>query len=351
MAGMKNPNKVSVSYFVVQFLFCTWAMIANASMDEMPPSRWREDFWRVSLIGDYYNTNANFGSSNSSSYNKISSGNSFYIYEFRPRIRYNPSKTFSTYFGAGGANISSQTGTNLRTNSNFTDVYAGSDISWNGKVWRMITELEGSFNLQPTDVATKEALLSDGAHYLKIDQYLFRPFKFANPYAHFGLKYRTQGLSQLYLYGFGFEKPFAQQFLVGVGIEGEGSFVSDSQTPSYRETVTNNVNGGSHYFNAYNPAYTQIKAWVGWMPETAWQVKFGYGQEFQGANTSYGQLFYLSLSFNFDPRAERDSFEYYKDTKSEVLKQSAKKIEKFKDDAKPIDPGLFQEEERFEPFE
>ena len=320
-------------------------------VSEIPPWKWRAHYWRLSMMTDYFSTNANLDSAGSTTFNKLPSGNKLQAVELRPHIRYNTSERSSFYCGAGLANLSTTTGVFQRNNSSATDAYVGYDYALISQNLRLVTELEASYSLAPLDNSTVDALVSDGANFLRGQFFLFRPFHFANPFAQVGLKYRDQGLSQQLLFGLGVEKPFGQSFLVGAELSGEQPLLSDTKTEGYRNLVSDRVMGGSRYYDAFNPSFLEAQGWVGFKPDPLWQIKVGVSQTLQGLRSAYGQTYFFSLSINLDPRADPEGFTHYRESRASAQKRGQKDLIQFEPQPEDVDQKIFQDEERFEPLD
>jgi hypothetical protein len=331
-------------------LFCFSKAFA-ARVAEVPPWKWRADYWRISLMSDYFNSNSNLDSTGTNTFNRLPVDNKIQVFEFRPHIRYNFTDRSSFYFGGGLANVTSNTGIFQRNNSNLTDGFIGFDYVLIGQKIRLLTELEASYSVTPLDNNAIDTILSDGANFFRGQFFLFRPFSFANPYAHVGLKYRDQGLAQLLLYGGGIEKPFGQSFLIGAGVEGEQPLISDTKSEAYRNLLTDRVSGGSRYFDAYNPSFLEGRGWVGFKPDPLWQIKVGASQTLSGTRSAYGQTFFFSLSINLDPRADPEGFTHFRESRSSAQKRGQKDVIQFEPQPENVNPQLFQDEERFEPLD
>ncbi len=331
------------------FIFVKQA--SAAPINEVPPGQWRADFWRFSFLTDYFTTNANLSSSGIKTFNSLPAGNKLQVYELRPKLRYNLTNRASFYVGGGVVDVSATTASIGRTNSNVTETFAGMDYILAGQYSRLVGEIEGSYSTSRYSITDTNALLSDGADFVRAQLYFFRPTSFGNPFFHFGVQYRDQGYSQLGLYGVGYEKPIGQSFLIGLGAEGEFSFISDQNTQLYRTNLTDATMGGSHYFGAYNPSFTEGRLWAGYKPEPGWQMKLGYAQTFLGTNAAYGQSVFLTFSINFDPRADAEGFARFRQSKSSARKKGQKDINDFEPEPQNINPDLFKDEQRFEPLE
>ena len=346
---IKKNLFVHLTVALAIFHFATYAKAS--AIGEVPPGHWRADYWRFSMMSDYFTSTSNLSSSGTKTFNSLPNGNKVQVYEARPKLRYNTSDKSSFYLGGGIVDVSSVTGSVLRNNSGASEAFAGLDYILSGQYSRLVGELEASYAVTPYNVSNQNALLSDGADFVRAQVYFFRPYSFGNPFLHLGLQYRDQGYSQLILYGGGFEKPLGRSFLIGGGLEGEVSFISDSNNQIYRTALTDQVMGGSHYYAAYNPSYAEARLWTGYKPEDGWQFKLGLAQTFLGTNAAYGETVFLSFSINFDPRADAEGFARFRQSKSSARKKGQKDLNDFEPDPDNLNPEYFKDEQRFEPLQ
>lgn len=294
-------------------------------------------------------TDSNYDSSRGS-FEKLPNGNSFEVLEFGLRARYNANRRLSFYGGADVVNATSKDATLVRSNSALANVQAGADfLLLQTRSIRLIAEGEGLFSTDPIDIDTTNALTNDGVHHLRASLFAFVPFRWFNTYAHGGLKYRDEGLASLFVWGAGVEKPFRRQFLLGVGVEGFETVIGDELAQTSRSVVTERVNAGSQTFYTHDPALIEARAWAGWSPMNAWQFRLGYGQSLNGVRSAVGKTVFLNLSFNFDPKPDRESFQYHRVQRNAIRKKSRKAIEDFRVDPEKTDPALFDPDDGFEP--
>ena len=343
-------KRTSLFLLLVSGILTSGEFVFANSIGEVPPGHWRADFWRFSVHSEYFTSDANFSSSGTKTFNKLEPGNKIQVYEIRPKLRYNISERSSYFFGGGIVGVNSNTGAILRNNSGVSEAFAGFDYILSGKFSRLVGEVEASYAPTPFSGSNGDALMSDGADFIRAQVFFFRPYSFGNPYLHIGVQYRDQGFSQLMLYGGGFEKPLGKSFLAGAGLEGELSFISDSNNSIYRTALTDQTMGGSHYFASYNPSFVDARFWGGYKPESGWQIKLGYAQSFLGTNAGYGQSVFLNFSINFDPRADDEGFAKFQQTKSSARRKGQKDLKEFEPDPERTTDELFKDEQRFEPL-
>ena len=340
----------------LRFYLLTLAMILlpqlHANALNNPPWRWNPNVWRISLAGNYVHTNQNYDTE-AGNFVELPQGNYLETYEFLPRARYNFSRSFSVYSGLNGADVTTQTGGRIRKKSAVNEVVLGTDILVYRGWAHLIASFEGGYPIFKIDTQTSDPLTSDGVWYAQGQLFLYRPWGFLNSYAQLGFRGRGEGLAQLLLYEFGLELPFSRNFLVGTGVGGASTIIKDELSSTERSTVTSRVNGGSHYYYAHDPEWIEWQAWVGFSPVKAWQVKGGYAQTFNGRNGAQYPKIFLSLSFDFDPKPDRGSFDQYEtkgsNPKRRKKPRSPKKRDSFEPDIDQIDEELFEDEN--EPFQ
>lgn len=124
----KNLSRRFISIFSITLLILSALQTVHAApINEVPPGHWRADFWRFSVLGDYFTTHANFAPSGSQTYNSIPSGNKLQVYELRPKLRYNLTDRASVYVGGGFVDANSTTGAIVRNNSSASEAFVGAD--------------------------------------------------------------------------------------------------------------------------------------------------------------------------------------------------------------------------------
>jgi hypothetical protein len=315
---------------------------------DTPPWHWREDDWQISLNSDYVTTTANYSDSGGA-YQGLLNGGSFTAYEFRPKFRYNWTHALSMYFGVDGASAIERSSISNSSNSHLNDLYLGFDaILWRRGVV-VLAEGEAAATTNPISTTSNTVLTSDEVNFMRGDLYIYRPFHLANPFAHGGFEYRDGGLSSLYFYGLGIERPFASQYLVGIGVEGEGTAIADRGQVINRTEINDHNDASSHLFYAYNPVDVDFRAWLGWSPVAEWQIKIGYAQSFNGTRAAVTQTGFLKLQYDFDRHPDRGSFATYHD-QANMLKARDNRTHAEKRGIPYInDKQLYQDEDGFIP--
>ena len=304
--------------------------IAYASLTEPPPWRWDKGLWRLSLQTSYFFTEANYETRGI--VDRLPGDNSYRLAALGARARYHLLQKVSVYFGGGFAQALSQDPTLEREKTAFTDAVFGAD--WllareaNG-VADLVAELEGSFAIDQIDVDTTDALTNDGVNFLKALLFAHKSFPWFNIQGHVGGKFRAEGLASLLLWGVGAEKPLGKRYLLGAGVEGYETLGGDEVSEADRKTLTDRVNAGSFAFYSFDPALIEARAWAGWNPINAGQLRVGYGRTFNGVRSAAGQTVFLQLSYDFNPQPDRDSFDYYRSRRALRRKTNQEALKDF----------------------
>lgn len=324
------------------------AACQQAVATDLPPWRWKARAWRIDTQLSYFTTHANFDDAGGT-FERLPRDNAYSVTELRLRTRYNLLSRLSFYLGADAARATSRDANLDRENSALTDLTAGADVVLLQKWIRLIAELEGSYPLDPIDSGTTDVLTNDGVAFARASLLAYKPFRWVNSFVHSGVKYRTEGLATLLLWGVGLEKPFAQRYLIGLGLEGYRTLLSDSLRKAERTQVTNRVDGGSGTFYAYDPAVLETRVWFGWNPLDAWQLRVGYGNTLNGVRAAHGQTVFAQISFSLDPRPDRGAFQYYQNRSETIRHKTRKAIKSFDVQPEKTDPELFDNDDGFEP--
>lgn len=314
---------------------------------ETPPFRWTPGFVRFTSLGSYYNSSANLTDGRGEFQNLPNSG-SFNQASGRLRGRYHLSESVSMY--VGGSYAFTETKNSIygtRQNSTFTDASAGLNVLLLDSSWRLVGELEGSFATDQATYERQDAMGSDGVHYGKASVYLFKSLGgWANLLASTGVKYRAEGLATQALWSVAFEKPFLKRFLIGFGLDGYESIISDTLYPRDRNQLTDRANAGSRRHYGFNDALTEAGVWIGFAPVPALQMRLGYERGLTGQRAAIGNAFFLALSFSFEPRPEPESFstEAYARQRTREEMRSRSDAKSFRVKEEQTDDSLFYED-------
>jgi len=319
-----------------------------AANQEFPPWRLKPKIWKLSTQTSYFTTDANYAQQRGT-YADLSGDNSLTLLEQRTRARYNFNRRVSVFGGFDFTKVDTRSADFDRSNTNVSGVRLGLNYDLGQKWVRWIAEVEGFFSTDPIDVDTQEALTNDGVASVRAEMFAFRPFRWAYVFAHAGLLYRDEGLATLGLWGIGFEKPFSDRYLVGAGLDGYETVIGDELRLSDRQQIIERVNGGSFRFYSYDPALIEARAWVGWNPSDPWQLRFGGGHTLNGVRSAAGLNLFLSLAYSFDPKPDRESFQYFRSVRPEIRRKNRRALEDFKVDEEPPERDLFDQNEGFEP--
>ncbi|MCM2281740.1 MAG: hypothetical protein NDI61_07825 [Bdellovibrionaceae bacterium] len=343
------PSFPSLSPFHLALtLLITIAATSARAAVELPPWKWKPGYWRVTTQAVHFSSDANYDSARGA-FVRLPPGHSFSLTSFGLRARYNLNPRWSFFSGGEITQATAKDSSLERDNSALSNVYVGANAIVMQGWLRLIGELEALYSTDPIDIDTTDALTNDGVHHVRGSLFAFKPFRLFTVYAHGGLKYRDEGLATLALWGAGLEKPLFQRFLLGVGLEGYETVVNDELPAANRTSVTNRANAGSQTFFAHDPALLEARAWAGWSPVNAWQIRAGYGQSLDGVRSAAGQTLFVNVSYNFDPKPSRESFQAYRAQRAAIRKKSRQALEDFKVDSEKSDPDLFDPDDGFEP--
>ena len=340
---MTTDKLPSQSIFrTVALSILAFACQVQARPVDMPPWVLKEGYFRITETANYFSTKANYEAARLA-YQSLSGNQSLTGVESLTKVRYNFTDDISSYLGAGFNQVTVRSIGQEKTKTNFTDVLVGTDF-YLTKTWmQLIAEMELSYAVDAIDKNTTNPLIHDGVHYGRFSIFGYKYTRYVNPYFHAGVKIPDEGMAKVFLYGFALENPFARKFLIGVGLEGEETLISDEIAETNRRTVTARVNAGSYKYYTYNPALLEAKAWFGFSPNPSWQMRIGLGSSIQGVRRAAGENIFFMLSYNFEPRPSREGFNYWvQDERSR--QQSNRALKGFKVDPEKADQDLFADD-------
>ncbi len=344
----KVPRFVLMSFGWLCLLGLAHSARATATATELPPWRWQKGAFRLSTQTSYFTTHANYDDTRGS-FERLPNKADLQLIDVMIRARYNFFSRFSLYSGGTFSQLTTQNIQVEVINAAPTEVHLGADLLLWQKWIRLVTEVEASYSLDPIDINTIDPLTNDGVAYVRGLLFAYKPYSWFNTFAHAGIKYRDEGLATLFTWGAGIEKPFARRFLLGGGVEGYETMIGDDLTENDRARVTDRVNNSSTTFYAYDPAIIEARAWFGWNPIDAWEMRIGYGQSLDGVRAAVGQTVFVNLSYNFHSQPDRGSFQYYRTQRENIRRKTKKAIKEFSVETEKNDPDLFDDEDGFEP--
>jgi hypothetical protein len=288
---------------------------ADASPIEPPPWSWRKGSFGISSTTEYFSSKANYDTVRGQ-YVGLTGDNSFSDFNTWVRGRYAFWPKFSMYAGAGIGQVRALDSVNEKTTSGLKQAYLGGHFT----VWRqwllMVAEIEAGMPLDAggpskTFVNTQTTpLIDDGVYYGRAILHMRRDIKSFRLTGYVGAYIPSGGLAKKLLYGVFGEIPLGDFLMVGGGVEGRETLISDELTEIDRTLTQVSADAGSARYRSYNPAVMLARGWVGFRPGQTVEIRAGYSQTLTGQREAAGQAVTLSLAFNSIPgRRPRASFD------------------------------------------
>ncbi len=307
---MKSISRLAIiPIFFLSNFFLSVAFVsqtAEASPVEPPPWSWRKGAFGVSSTTEYFSTKANYDSTRGQ-FVALPGDNQFSDFNTWLRGRYAFWPKFSMYAGAGVGQVRAVDTINEKTTSGLTQAYLGGHFT----VWRqwllMVAEVEAGLPLDaggPLKTFTSgqtTPLIDDGAYYGRAILHMRKDVKSFRLTGYAGTLIPTSGLAKKLLYGIFGELPIGDFLMVGGGVEGRETLLSDELTDAERKLTQSTANAGSARYRAYNPAVLQARGWVGFRPGQTVEIRAGYMQTLTGQRDASGQAFTLNVVFNSIP--------------------------------------------------
>lgn len=333
------------------FVYCA-ALLTSFSASaalQTPPWAWNQGSFGFSESTEYFQSSANYSDSRGS-FERLSGDSNATAWqnEFRGRYAFTP--WLSTYAGFGLSSIRVTDLTTQKSNSGLTDVHAGADFNLGTKWVRLIPEIEAGYPLDPSNRSQTVPLTNEGVPWLRASLFAQKPFRFVSVFGHAGFKIPGQGLAKLFLYGLGSEVALGRYFKIGAGLDGYESVLSDDLSATERQRLSTNAMGGSHLFNAYNPALIQAQLWVGLKPVPSMTIRGGYAKTVNGIRAAEGQAFTLSFAYYFTPRHIKEP-DTLASRQRKARQNQEKALQTFDVEPEQNDPDLFEPGEQYVPTE
>ena len=312
---------------------------------EQPPWGWRKASFGFGGSTRYTTTQANYGPARGE-FTRLTGDNQVTAFETNFRGRYAFWPKFSLYAGGAFSQVRAVDAVNEKTNTGLTELNAGGHFL----VWRkwliMIAEVQGGMAMSKNTRLQTAPLLHDGASYAQGVLHMRKNIGRTRWIGHLGVNFPSDGLAKKLMYGFVGELPLGDAMIIGGGIEGYDSMISDELTETERNLSINAANAGSKIFASWDPAQTSFKVYAGFLPGRTVDIRAGYQQSFTGLRAPHAQTFFLSLNFGSVPRrgGSRSS------TPSGIDPISPADSDGFKLENEKIDRSIYPpEEDGFEP--
>ncbi|HRK08095.1 MAG TPA: hypothetical protein PLZ57_10030 [Pseudobdellovibrionaceae bacterium] len=268
---------------------------------EQPPWGWRKASFGFGGSTRYTTTQANYGPGRGE-FTRLTGDNQLTAFETNFRGRYAFWPKFSMYAGGAFSQVRAIDSVNEKTNNGLTEINAGGHFV----VWRnwliMIAEVQGGIAMSKNTRLQTAPLLHDGVSYAQAVLHMRKNIGRTRWIGHVGANFPSDGFAKKVLYGFVGELPIGDAMLIGGGVEGYDSMITDELTESERNLSINAANAGSQIFAAWDPAQTSFKVYAGFLPGRTVDIRAGYQQSFTGLRAPHAQTFFLSLNFGSVPR-------------------------------------------------
>ncbi len=291
---------------------------------------------------DYFDASGNFLENGDKE--SLASTNSFSAYNFHFQTDYDLSSKGSLTFGFQVGASSSEDIEFGRDNSTLKGIFFGGAYKLKViKGWASVLDARYYLTQAKNSRTRNKVSVGDGVNWLGGGLWLGRRVhKKAILWMYGGVKLRSGGLSDLFLYSIRPQIKLNKKFRLGFGVEGFLSFSDDKFTsdPAPRLEVTSGFNGNSLRYYSVNPAYHEVQGWVGYRYKPYSVVRLGFANPVLGENTATGLRAFLTLetsmgwnggglSFSFKP-IKKKKYRSRKKKKSIFYKKKTKKKSPFR---------------------
>jgi len=264
---------------------------------EAPPSIFFENSLGVSMSTDYFSTNANYEPTRGA-YTSLNNGSSLTQWSSHLRGRFTPTTRFSFFAGTSFVQTAAIMPFQTKTNSAFSEFFAGLDWLLNTDYVQLTGELIGSLASDTVSDTQTKPFTNDGANYFRPGLFAQKAFKHFRLGAYTGVHVPTGPLATLLLYEATIDARLIWAFTAGAGINGYETLVNDTSTLVNRQTTAGIANAGSERFYSFNPALIEGRVWIGYRPSKRLWIRAGYAQTINGLHNAAGATYLLSLIYN-----------------------------------------------------
>lgn len=324
----------------IAMMLCLLVLTAEfswASFDDY--QRFHKGMYDFEFETQYFKTDANY-LDGGNSYQKLPYGQSYEIFDFYLKTRYDMSKRSSFYGSLDMANATSNGLTMTRSNSTVTGAQLGYAYRPYSESFDLITDFNVVIPFNKIDVNTDSVINSEGVIEATALLRAQKDFNLMSLYGYIGGTYR-QSRSSLLPWGAGVEANYSK-WAWGGKLFGYQSITDDPDTSTVnkaqRTLVTDRVDASSLIFYSVNPSVIDSEAYLKFKMMNAWTIAVGGGATLTGSNTAAGYHAGVSLKYSWDSEPS-----YYLkpgpgNTQEDNL-SSERKVPKFKEE---IDDGVDQ---------
>lgn len=254
---------------------------------------------------DYFKTTANFGSDGSK--NELLSGNYLQNIDINIGARYVLFDDWALYANTKIGSSESTDAISTRKNSSVSQVLLGTDYQlFNTGFWSSTVDFSYTQAVEKVSPTTDNVLNNDGANEVKGLITTGLDFDGLVPFVQVGMKYRTEGLSSLLLYGGGAELRLNLVTLGGM-VRGFTTLKADENTdrPFVRDVITNQVDAGSRKYDSINPALLNAELYFKYIFDRDLSFKTFGAYTVMGTNTAVNFQVGAALNWGFGSDANR----------------------------------------------
>lgn len=322
----------------IAMMLCLLVLAAESSWAAFDDyQRFRKGTYDFEFETHYFKTEANYTESGGS-YQKLLSGQSYELFNFLLKTRYDLSKRSTLYGSLNLANATSNGLTMNRSNSTVTGAILGYGHRVYDQGFDLIADFYTLIPFQKIDQNTDTVINSEGvieATGLLRAQMDFTTF---SALGYVGLTYR-QARSALLPWGAGIEANYAK-WGWGGKIFGFQSITNDPDTSDRipRTIVTDRVDASSLVFYSVNPSLIDSEVFARFKFDNVWALTVGGGSTITGTSTAAGYHAGVSLKYSWDSEPS-----YYMKNPGAATQEdnlsSERKVPRFKEE---IDDGVNQ---------
>ena len=290
--------------------FSIFSSLINAQtwIDDQP---FNEMGFRLGVESQLFNTKSNYNSKGNEqdlltnqSY-KLMSGRVWASMDWNEQMRVYASTAFAQATSSNAFNTGEQTGSGL------TDAEVKAYWESGFRPWFFRPFGRFAFPVQRVGLNTRTPIYGEGAMEFEGGARIGYDWKGFTPYFQASLRYMDEGRATLLPWSAGAQYQY-KAFLAGLELYGQEVLKKDSKSndPRDKQTVVDWSNGGSYKFYYIDPAYYEVRGYVGADIMDRVILRVGMGQTLLGKNSAAGQTYLASLEFRFgeerpDPRQDR----------------------------------------------
>lgn len=328
---MKIANTLS-ALLMTFYLLALTAEPAHAAFDDY--QRFRKGAYDFEFETRYFNTEANYNGSGDS-FQKLSMGKSYEIYNAYLKTRYGLSRRSALY---GNLNIANATSHGLdadRNNSSVPEARVGYAYRPYNEAFDTVLDFNVVIPFYKINENTDSALNNEGVIVATALLRLQKEISSLGLFGYVGGSFR-QSRSSLLPWGVGVELSYPG-WGWGGKIFGYQSLTEDPDTnhKTQRLIVVDRVNAGSLAYYSVNPSVVDSEVFAKFRFKNTWTLAVGGGTTITGANTAAGYHGGVSLAYTWDSEPSY----YMKSSDQETGISSEKKVRKFKEE---VDDGVNQ---------